>query len=133
RSKSSVPSPASRSVPATMRLRGLKRLLPLPCANTTRPRARSGTSSDPYRVASPARIAMSSVLDLTIRSAHRETLVQRFEPLDDARVLELRHRQHRGAEESLSTDVDGFRGDALAACVPARVEIGRAPWRAMAR
>ena len=35
----SVPKPAASSVLATERLRGLKRLLPLPCANTTRPAA----------------------------------------------------------------------------------------------
>ena len=39
--------PASRSFCATNRLRGLFRLLPLPCANTTRPCARSGISRFP--------------------------------------------------------------------------------------
>ena len=38
-----MPRPASSSVPATERLRGLKRLLPLPCANTTSPTAAGGT------------------------------------------------------------------------------------------
>ena len=38
RSNSSVPSPASFSTPATYRLRGLCRLLPLPWAKTTMPR-----------------------------------------------------------------------------------------------
>ena len=44
RSRSRVPSPASRSTRATRRLRGLSRLLPLPWAKATRPRGRAGTS-----------------------------------------------------------------------------------------
>ena len=48
RSSSSVPSPACWSTPATYRFRGLWRLLPLPCANSTTPRAGTGRCSWPW-------------------------------------------------------------------------------------
>src|SRR5579883_2272187 len=54
RSISSVPRPRSRSAPATYRLRGLKRLLPLPCAKSTMPRAPGGTARSPSSTTPPA-------------------------------------------------------------------------------
>lgn len=54
KSKSSVPVPASWSARATAWLRGLCRLLPLPCANSTTPTARVGTHHSPARVTPPS-------------------------------------------------------------------------------
>ena len=56
RSNSSVPRPASLSTEATYRLRGLCRLLPLPCTNTTMPGAFSGNATCPGSASAPARI-----------------------------------------------------------------------------
>src|SRR5690348_1254511 len=53
RSKSSVAKPARFSVSATKRFRGLKRLLPLPCAKSTIARARDGTTSLPGSIPNP--------------------------------------------------------------------------------
>ena len=53
RSNNSVANPARCSTPATYRLRGLCRLLPLPCTNTTRPRAPAGTVRCPASRAPP--------------------------------------------------------------------------------
>ena len=57
RSKSSVPSLFARSVSATNRLRGLSRLLPLPCAHRTTPLAPGGTDRSPPE--SPSRFGLS--------------------------------------------------------------------------
>src|SRR5581483_11017548 len=54
RSKSSVPKPAAFSAAATWRLRGLRRLLPLPWAKATTPHAPSVSARSPSRRASPA-------------------------------------------------------------------------------
>jgi hypothetical protein len=50
RSKSNVPTPASRMTCATYWSRRLWRLLPLPCAKRTRPSARPGTLNSPGSV-----------------------------------------------------------------------------------
>lgn len=57
-----VPSPRSRSFSATKLLRGLCRLLPLPCAKTIRPVAPSGTTS------SPSRATLSTEIECTALS-----------------------------------------------------------------
>ena len=49
----SVANPACRSTRATARLRGLKRPLPLPWANTMVPRTSVGTESTPATVTGP--------------------------------------------------------------------------------
>src|SRR6266508_2715155 len=54
RSSSSVARPACPSAAATWRLRGLCLPLPDPCANSTTPRAPSGTARSPARRAVPA-------------------------------------------------------------------------------
>src|SRR4051794_36750329 len=53
RSKSRVPMPASRMTCATYWLRGLWRLLPLPCANRTTPGEAGGTINSPSTIAGP--------------------------------------------------------------------------------
>src|SRR5271165_101914 len=60
RSKSSVPLPDSRMTRATNRLRGLYRLLPLPCAKTTTPFAPGGIASAPSSVTAAQGIRTSS-------------------------------------------------------------------------
>src|SRR5262249_31643978 len=61
-SKSKVPSPCRCSSPATSRLRGLWRELPLPCTNTTRPRGCAGSSSLPSRTTCAIGILTSRVV-----------------------------------------------------------------------
>lgn len=57
RSKSSVAKPASFNSRATQRLRQLCRLLPLPCAKSTSPRAAAGTLRSPFRTTPSAAMA----------------------------------------------------------------------------
>src|SRR4051794_13265295 len=57
RSNSRVPSPARPSSRATRLLRGLSRPLPLPCANSTRPRPGAGRTSTPSSPTGPIRTA----------------------------------------------------------------------------
>src|SRR4051794_2801378 len=57
RSNSRVPSPARPSSRATRLLRGLSRPLPLPCANSTRPRPGAGVTSTPSSPTGPIRTA----------------------------------------------------------------------------
>ena len=80
RSSSNVPKPAASSVAATNRLRRLKRLLPLPWANTTSPAAMAGTrrsasSSMPVpagmRTARSMAGTVTTVLQLNAASARR--------------------------------------------------------------
>ena len=59
RSKRSVARPASFRTSATRALRGLERLLPLPCANTTIPSPSAGATSDPGSTAPSAGITTS--------------------------------------------------------------------------
>ena len=56
-------TPDARSTPATARLRRLKRLLPLPCANKTKPTAFGGISRSPERVTSPQGIRSAQDFD----------------------------------------------------------------------
>jgi hypothetical protein len=62
RSASKVANPAALSARATWRLRGLKRLLPLPCANSTSPRGASGKLRSASSVASPTGIRSARCL-----------------------------------------------------------------------
>src|SRR5438552_2938134 len=68
RSTSNVPTPPSRNFSATKLLRGLRRLLPLPCANSTTPRAFGGSSSMPSRKPVSAEIWISWLKEAFIAS-----------------------------------------------------------------
>ena len=63
RSSSSVARPSSFSLRATYWLRGLCRLLPVPCAKRTTPRARSGSARSPSMPTRPSAIRRRCGLD----------------------------------------------------------------------
>ncbi len=69
RSKSRVPSPRSRSDAATRAFRGLRRLLPLPWANTTTASAPSGSASVPSSPRGGTQTSDSSVASSLARGA----------------------------------------------------------------
>src|ERR1039458_3486232 len=71
RSKSRLPSPTTCRAPATNMLRGLLRLLPLPCANTTTPRAPAGTVSRPGSGTVPASTITSRISSASVPSLAR--------------------------------------------------------------
>src|SRR5205823_1177196 len=96
RSTSSVASVASLRTRATWRLRGLSRLLPLPCANSTTPRASSG------RARLPSSVTPAAGTRTMLSTSHREgvrlrqlagvPLGRALERLHRARLVEVQHR-----------------------------------------
>src|SRR5438552_856771 len=98
RSTSRVASLAPLSSRATYWLRGLRRLLPLPWANSTRPRAPSGIVRLPSSVTAPAVTRTSSsnatLLDrerIGLRHLARVPPRGALEGLDGARLVEVQH------------------------------------------
>src|SRR5438105_594342 len=102
RSTSNVAKRARLSISATWRLRGLKRLLPLPCAKRTTPRASAGVLRSPSSSTSPTAIRTGTLsIPVGIHPSHgkRECLghlacfrlravIQR---LDGPRLIEVKN------------------------------------------